>query len=109
MEAPAAVAVVEALPVLAVVDSAHLVVLAPVAALRAHRVPLPLLARLPLLLRAPLLVQALAQVVAGLAHQVVEPAVALLLLLSRQSFSAAWARSSPSPAPPTYEPVPRSR
>ena len=30
-------------------------------------------------------------------------------LLSRQSFSAAMAESSPSPGEPTYEPVPRSR
>jgi hypothetical protein len=50
-------------------------------------------------------VLALAQVVAPV---VVEPAVPLELLLSRQSFSAAMARSTPSPAA-TYEPVPRSR
>jgi hypothetical protein len=50
-------------------------------------------------------VLALAQVVAPV---VVEPAVPLELLLSRQSFSAAMARSPPSPAA-TYEPVPRSR
>ena len=89
-------AVAEALPVLAVVDLAHLAVLAlaQVVGLRAHRVQLPLLARLPLWARALLPVPGLAQVVVGLAHRV-EPAVPLqLLLLSRQSFSAAWARSS---------------
>ena len=43
-----------------------------------------------------------------LALVVVEPAVAVQLL-SRQSFSAAMAGSSPSPEEPTYELVPRSR
>ena len=42
-----------------------------------------------------------------LAHLVVEPAVAVQLL-SRQSFSAATAGSTPKPRA-TYEPVPRSR
>ena len=42
-----------------------------------------------------------------LAHLVVEPAVAVRLL-SRQSFSAAMAGSTPKPRA-TYEPVPRSR
>ena len=42
-----------------------------------------------------------------LAHLVVEPAVAVQLL-SRQSFSAARAGSTPKPRA-TYEPVPRSR
>jgi hypothetical protein len=43
----------------------------------------------------------------GLAHLVLEPAAPVDLLLSRQSFSAAMARSTPSPVP-IYEPVPRS-
>ena len=51
-----------------------------------------------------------------LAHLVVEAPLAVLVpeaavlrhLLSRQSFSAAMARSTTS-RPPTYEPVPRSR
>jgi hypothetical protein len=66
-------------PVLALVDLAHLPVLAlaQVVARRAHRVQLPLLARLPVL-----------------AHLVVDSAL-LLDLLSRQSSSAAMARSSP--------------
>ena len=95
------VVVAEALPVLAVVDLAHLAVLAPaqVVARRAHRVPLPLLARLPVLAKAHLPVRAAAQVVVGRAHRVVEPAVALVLLLlsrhSRQLFSAAMARNTP--------------
>ena len=74
-------------PVLAVVDLAHLPVLAlaQVVARRAHRVQLPLLARLPVLAKAHLPV---------VAHLVVEPEVPLHLL-SRQSFSAARARSSP--------------
>ena len=69
-------------PVLAAVDLAYL----PVLARRAHRVRLPLLARLPVLappVQAPVL-----------AHLVVEPEVPLHLL-SRQSCSAAMARSSP--------------
>ena len=94
-------------PVLAVVDLAHLPVLALAqvvarrARRRAHRVQLPLLALLLLLLllaKAPLLVP----VVVGLAelpvaaHLVVEPQGPVeQLLLSRQSFSAARARSSP--------------
>ena len=63
-----AAAVVEP-PVLAVVDLAHLPVLAlaQVVARRAHRVQLPLLARLPVLAKAHLPV--------GVAHLVVEPAV----------------------------------
>ena len=81
-------------PVLAVVDLAHL----PVLARRAHRVQLPLLARLPVLAKAPLPVL-VPPVLAGLpvlAHLVVEPAGPVeQLLLSRQSFSAARARSSP--------------
>jgi len=90
--------VVEA-PVLAVVDLAHLPVLAlaQVVARRAHRVQLPLLARLPVLVKARLLVL-VPPVLAGLpvlADRVVEPAGPEQLLLSRQSFSAARARSSP--------------
>ena len=42
----------------------------------------------------------------ALALWVLDPAVPVELLLSRQSFSAAMARSTPSPAP-TFEPVPR--
>ena len=74
-------------PVLAVVDLAHLPVLAlaQVVARRAHRVQLPLLARLPVLAKAHLPV---------VAHLVVEPEVPLHLL-SLQSFSAAMVRSSP--------------
>ena len=41
-------------------------------------------------------------------HLVVEPEVPVRLR-SRQSFSAAMARISPSPEKPTYERVPRSR
>ena len=85
-------------PVLAVVDLAHLPVLAlaQVVARRAHRVQLPLLARLPVLVKARLLVL-VPPVLAGLpvlADLVVEREV-LLHLLSRRSFSAARARSSP--------------
>ena len=74
-------------PVLAVVDLAHLPVLAlaQVVARRAHRVQLPLLARLPVLAKAHLPV---------VAHLVVEARLPRHLL-SRQSFSAARARSSP--------------
>ena len=43
-----------------------------------------------------------------LAHRVVEPVVAVQLL-SRQSFSAAMAASSPSLEEPTYGLVPKSR
>jgi hypothetical protein len=80
-------AVVVEPPVLAVVDLAHLPVLAlaQVVARRAHRVQLPLLARLPVLAKAHLPV---------VAHLVVEPEVPLHLL-NRQSFSAARARTSP--------------
>ena len=81
-------AVVVEPPALAVVDLAHLPVLAlaQVVARRAHRLQLPRLARLPVLAKAHLPV---------VAHLVVEPAVPLALPLSRQSFSAAMARSSP--------------
>ena len=85
MAAPAAAVVVqvvaEALPVLAVVDLAPLPVpaLAQVVARRAHLVQLPLLAQLLVLAKAHL----------------VEPAVPLQHLLSRLSFSAAMARSTP--------------
>jgi hypothetical protein len=93
---PAAVvaAVVEP-PVLAVVDLAHLPVLALAqVARRAHRVQLPLLRRLPVLAKAHLPVPAVRSVVVGLAHLVVAPAV-LLHLRSRQSCSAAMARNTP--------------
>jgi hypothetical protein len=85
-------------PVLAVVDLAHLPVLAlaQVVARRAHRVQLPLPALLLLLLaKAHLPVPAVRPVVVALAVLVVEPVVPLQLLLSRQSCSAARARSSP--------------
>ena len=89
---------VEALPVpaellvLAVVDLAHL----PVLACRAHREPFPLQPRLPDLARAHLLVL-VPPVLVGLpvlADLVVAPEVPAHLL-SRQSFSAARARSTP--------------
>ena len=89
MAAPAAVVVqvvAEALPVLAVVDLAHLPVLAQVVARRAHRVQLPLLVRLLVLAKAHLPV---------VAHLVVEPEGPLQHLLRRQSFSAAMARNTP--------------
>ena len=43
-----------------------------------------------------------------LAHLVLEPAVPVVLLLSRPSFSAAMAGTTPK-LRATYEPVPRSR
>ena len=107
----AAAVVVEEPAVLAVVDLAHLPVLAlaQVVARRAHRVQLPRLALLLLLsAKAHLPVPAVRPVVVALAvlvllvlaglpvlaDLVVEPEV-LLHLPSRQSFSAARARSSP--------------
>jgi hypothetical protein len=92
-----AAAVVVGPPVLAVVDLAHLPVLAlaQVVARRARRVHLPLLVRLLVLAKAPLPVLVLG--LAGLrvlARLVVEAAVPPHLL-SRQSFSAAMARSTP--------------
>jgi hypothetical protein len=92
-----AAVVVEA-PVLAVVDQAHLpvLVLAQVVARRGRRVQLPRLALLLLLsARARLPVPAVRPVVVALADLVVEPAVLLQHLLSRQSFSAAMARITP--------------
>jgi hypothetical protein len=77
-------------PVLAVVDL-------PVLARRAHRVQLPLRARLPVLAKAHLPVPAEPLVLARVPvveHLVVEPEV-LRHRRSRQSFSAARARSSP--------------
>ena len=70
---------------------------------------LPLRARLPLLALLPVVVQVpvRAQVLVLLPEEVVEAEV-LQLLLSRQSSSAAMARSTPQPRA-TYEPVPRSR
>jgi hypothetical protein len=108
--AAAVVVQVVAQPVPAVVDLAHLPVpaLAQVAARRAHPVQPPQLALLRLLLvRVPLpvrvavvlavrafLVLAVLVGLPVLADLVVEPEV-LLHLLSRQSFSATRARSSP--------------
>ena len=90
MAAPAAVvaAVVVEPPVLAVVDLAHLPVLAlaQVVVRRAHRVQRPLLVRLLVLAKAHLPV---------VEHLVVEPEGPLQHLLSRLSFSAAMARSTP--------------
>ena len=105
--APRAAVVAEP-PVLAVVDLAVLA-LAPVVA-RAHRVQLPLLARLLVLPRAhlPVLVPLVLGGLPVLADLVVEPEAPLQHLRSRQLCSAAMARSTPSP-PPTYEPVRRSR
>ena len=88
--------------VLAVVALAHLPVLAlaQVVVRRAHRVPLPLLARWPVLAKAPLPVPAVRPVVVALAV-LARPVVADLVvvpavrLLSRQSFSAAMARTTP--------------
>ena len=100
--------VAEALPVPAVVDLAHLPVLAlaQVVARRAHRVQLPRLALLLLLLAkahlpvVPVVVALAVLVLLALAglpvlgDLVVAPAVPLQRLLSRQSFSAARVRSS---------------
>ena len=86
-------AVVVEPPVLAVVHLAHLPVLAQVVGRRAHRVQLPLLARLPVLVKAHLLVL-VPPVLAGLPVLADAPEVPVHLL-SRQSFSAARARSSP--------------
>ena len=97
-------AVAEALPVPAVVDLAHLPVLAlaQVVVRRAHRVQLPLQARLPVLARAPLPVPAVRRVVVAPAVRVaLRPVVAALVvvpavrLLNRQWFSAAMARTTP--------------
>ena len=92
--------VAEALPVPAVVDLARrpVLALAQVVVRRAHRVPLPLLARLPVLAKAPPPVPALRSVVVTLAQvpvvagPVVVPAVRLL---NRQWFSAAMVRTTP--------------
>ena len=120
---PAAVVVVQvvaealpvAVPVPAVVDLAHLAVLAlaQVPARRAHRVQRPRLALLLSLLAkaaAHLPVPAVAQAaLPDLVVLVVAPAAVLLqLLLSRQSFSAAMARNTPPPRA-TSEPVRKSR
>ena len=85
--------VAEALPVLAVVDLAHQVVLelAQVVARLVHRLQLPL--RVRLLAKAPLRVL-VPLVLAGLPVLVVEPVGPLQHRLSRQSSSAARARSS---------------
>ena len=91
---------VEEPAVLAVVALAHrpVLALAQVVVRRAHRVPLPLLARLPVLVKAPLPVPALRSVV--VASRVQVPVVAGLVvvavcLLNRQWFSAAMARTTP--------------
>ena len=86
-------------------DLAHLQV-PPHLALEAR---LPVLAHL--LVKAHLLVQPQPVVEArllDLAHLVVEARLPVELRLSRQSFSAAMARSTPKPRA-TYDPVPRSR
>ena len=86
-----------ALPVPAVVDLAHLPVLA-LAQVVARRAQRPLWRRLPVLARAHRPVRADLVVLARVpvvAHLVVAQAVPLQLLLSRQLFSAAMARSSP--------------
>ena len=99
-----------AVAVVAAVAEPRVLALAQVVVRRAHRLPLPLLARLPVLAKG-LPVRAVRPVVVaraqvpGVAGLVVVPAVRLL---NRQWFSAAMARTTPSP-PPTYEPVPSSR
>ena len=83
-------------------------VLRSLAALRADW----LLAASTWLPRVPLLAALLVAVVlraVRLVGVVPAEAVPLQLLLSRQSFSAAMARSTTSPAPPPYDPAPRSR
>src|SRR5262245_36990126 len=95
------------LPVLAAVDLAVLVVLALAQVVaQAHRVqpPLLVLARAHL----PGLVPLVPVGPPVLADLVVAPVVPLQHLLSRQLFSAAMARSTPSPRA-MCEPVPRSR
>jgi hypothetical protein len=87
-------------------------VLRSLAALQADRLlPAPTwLPRVPLL--AALLVAVVLRAVlraVRLVGVVPAEAVPLQLLLSRQSFSAAMARSTTSPAPPPYDPAPRSR
>ena len=84
---PAAAAVLRALLLLAVVAELRV--------LRAHK---------------PRVALALPAVVAVLRALLLLAVVVELLPLSRQSFSAAMARTTPCPAPAqTYEPVPRSR
>ena len=81
---------------------------APVAAGRLVLAHLPVPAPLPQEPELPALVPLVLAGLPVLAHLVVVPAAAVPRHpLSRQSFSAARARSSPSPGPPTYEPVPR--
>ena len=94
----AALAAVVEPRVLAVVGLAPVLALAQVVVRRAHRVPLPLLARWPVLAKAPLPVPAVRSVVVALAQVpvvaglVVVPAVRLL---NRQWFSPAMARTTP--------------
>ena len=68
------------------------------------RVAVPLSVQWAVLLQRPAPVVPLLEERRALADLV--PAVPVDLLLSRPSFSAAMARSTPSPAP-TFEPVPR--
>jgi hypothetical protein len=106
LAAPAAVSAAVAAPVPVL---AGRVVLAEQPALQPVPADLEVRAQLPALVDP--VVRAEQRVLAepvGQAHLVVDSAL-LLDLLSRQSFSAAMVRSSPSPAAPTYEPVPRSR
>lgn len=115
MAGPVAVVVDSAARVAQVLPEAQLpvparrpaAVLRSLAALRADR----LLAAPTWLPRVPLLAALLVVVVLVLVRLVVEAAVQrdLLSRRSRQSFSAAMARSTTSPAAPPYEPVPRSR
>jgi hypothetical protein len=76
-------------------------------------VQLPAEAQLPVLadpvVRAeqPVLAERVVQAAASVEEDSVE--AVLLCLLSRQSYSAAMAGSTPQPGAATYEPVPRSR
>ena len=96
----------------AVVDSAALVaqVLVDRVVPAQPLVPAPLSQEAELPALVPQVLVGLAQLPV-LVHRVVEAAVPrdLLSRLSRQSFSAAMARTTSSPAAPPYEPVPRSR
>ena len=88
-----------ALPAVVVADLAVLVLAQVVVrcrANRAHREPLPLLARLPVLAKAPLLLPAVRSVVVAQAPVVVGLAVVpAVRLLNRLWFSAAMARTTP--------------
>ena len=89
-------------PALAVVVEPRVPGLAQAVVGRAHRAPLPLLARLPVVARAPLPVRMVRPgvvVLAGLVAQVPVVAglvvVAAVRLLNRPWFSAAMARTTP--------------